>query len=70
MKYEQSLIHQWLRDCELYDAGPRGGTTPERIIVYCITPEVRSRRHRTLSVMGGANIEEKIKNDFKTKTDE
>ena len=70
-KYEQSLINQWLKDCEKFDVGGAGGgTRAECVIVYCITAEVRARRHRTLSVISGANIEEKIKNDFKTKADE
>ena len=45
----------------------RGGTRAECVIVYCITAEVRARRHRTLSIISGANIKEKIKNDFKQK---
>ena len=69
-KYEQGLINQWLKDCEVYDTERRGGTRAECVLIYCITPEVRSRRHRTLGVIGGVNIEEKIKNDFKTKADE
>ena len=37
----------------------------ECLIVFCITPEVRSKRQRTLLHMSPSHVEENMKTDFK-----
>ena len=43
------------------------GVCADCVIVYCITPEVRAKRQRTLTKINPSHMEENIKSDFKGK---
>lgn len=55
-KHDVSTINQWLSDVERLADGA------ECAIVYCITAEVRAKRHRTIV---GGSVEERMRNEFR-----
>lgn len=56
-------IQQWLQQVE---KGGGGGGGAECVIVYCITPEVRAKRQRTLTKFPVvSHVMEDMRNDFK-----
>ena len=63
--HHKQQINHWLS--LMGDQVTTGEGQAECLIIYCITAEVRAKRHRTLSV---TTVEDRIRSDFKGKADE
>ena len=60
-RHDRPLISQWLSQVE--------GDSVAAFIVYCVTAEVRSRRHKVVG-LARADMEDRIRNEFKGRADE
>lgn len=65
-KHDYPLIKQWLDSI----AKQKGGASdPMKLVIYCVTAEVRAKRHKALS-MKSSSVEERLRTDFKTAVNE